>query len=369
MFTYGRLFRAAAAAVAVGTAAGTAGAQQRLSTTAGPDCLTAPAYQFTPPCPIPGTLSPGTVGTESAPLADASPSFATRTAGAGVGESTSVSLGGYIDNAAPTTMFRLRYDNGYGMNRPDRAEFFYAKCGCFRGANPPQLDAHGPPLPETNIDYQEILPYFEYAFSPRFSLFGTIPVRLINPAANRNASGLGDIDFGFKYAFVQGPTRTLSLQVRAIAPSGNEGAGLGTGNWWLEPGLLYLEQFNTRWQGFGELRYQIPLSKQSDFTGSVLRYGVGTAYQVVQQDWGYAAPVGELVGWTALSGRELADSGAVDATGATIVNAKVGVRVGFGKKDCNSSQTPNDIYVGYGRALTGEFWYKDMLRIEYRRFF
>ena len=57
-------------------------------------------------------------------------------------------LGGYIDNAVPVTMFRLRYESAYGNNRPDRAEFFYAKCGCFKTP-----DAKGPPLPETNVDY------------------------------------------------------------------------------------------------------------------------------------------------------------------------------------------------------------------------
>ena len=34
------------------------------------------------------------------------------------------------------------------------------------------------------------------------------------------------------------------------------------------------------------------------------------------------------------------------------------VRVGLGDSA--------DIYVGYGRALTGEVWYKDLLRLEYR---
>src|SRR5262249_13954942 len=36
---------------------------------------------------------------------------------------------GYIDPAIPLTQFRLRYDAAYRDNRPDRAEFFYPKCG------------------------------------------------------------------------------------------------------------------------------------------------------------------------------------------------------------------------------------------------
>ena len=29
----------------------------------------------------------------------------------------------------------------------------------------------------------------------------------------------------------------------------------------------------------------------------------------------------------------------------------------------------SDVYVGYGRALTGDVWYKDMVRVEYRLHF
>ena len=38
---------------------------------------------------------------------------------------------GYIDDAIVQTRLRLRFDAAYDNNRPDRAEFFYAKCGCF----------------------------------------------------------------------------------------------------------------------------------------------------------------------------------------------------------------------------------------------
>jgi hypothetical protein len=43
-------------------------------------------------------------------------------------------------------------DAGYNNNRPDRAEFFYGKCGCFRvsGEDP----RAGPPLTETSVDYR-----------------------------------------------------------------------------------------------------------------------------------------------------------------------------------------------------------------------
>ena len=41
-----------------------------------------------------------------------------------------------------------------------------------------------------------------------------------------------------------------------------------------------------------------------------------------------------------------------------ILYAKVEGRLWFGPH--------NDLYVGYGRALTGPVWYKDIFRLEYR---
>jgi hypothetical protein len=70
----------------------------------------------------------------------------------------------------------------------------------------------------------------------------------------------------------------------------------------------------------------------------------------------------ELVGWTVLGGKESvfppSPPEIVNAAGDTIINAKFGIRVGLGSK-C-------DLYTGYGRALTGEVWYKDIWRTELR---
>lgn len=263
----------------------------------------------------------------------------------------------------------------YFNNRPDRAEFFYAKCGCFRTQLSPgdplyDPNAKGPPLPETRVDAQELTPYFEYAFNPRLSMFVNIPIRFINPTANANAAGLSDISFGAKYAMIYNQNRIVTFLLQTVTPTGEIGSGLGTGNWWIEPGVLWLEQLNPKWQVFGEIRDRVYLSRQSDFTGNVLRYGLGTSYMVASGCSGYIAPVAECVGWTVLDGKELTENGPVSSAGTTIVNAKFGVRIGFGAVNPGVAYpTRSDLYVGYGRALTGAVWYKDMLRVEYRLFF
>ena len=42
------------------------------------------------------------------------------------------SMVGYIDDAIIESQVRVRFEVGLGNHAPDRAEFFYAKCGCYR---------------------------------------------------------------------------------------------------------------------------------------------------------------------------------------------------------------------------------------------
>jgi hypothetical protein len=87
----------------------------------------------------------------------------------------------------------------------------------------------------------------------------------------------------------------------------------------------------------------------------------------VQRDGCGITPVAELVGWTVLDGK--ANVGRVfpepsiveDASGDTILNAKLGVRFKLGDL--------GDIYTGYGRPLTGDRWYENVFRFEFRLLF
>jgi len=336
----------------------------------------APTYSPCAPCPglmpTPGALPGAGAGMEGGAGAGAAPAaeegaFRSVTSGAGFGSSTAV---GYIDSAIPITQFRLRFDAAYDDNRPDRAEFFYPKCGCFAtlppGAPGRDTRAPGPPLTETRVDYQELRSYLEYAPVDRFSAFVEIPVRWINPEQNANDSGLGDVNFGAKYAFLMDPCRVASFQLRAYAPSGDGFRGLGTDHWTLETELLYDRKLGSRALLEGEFGDFIPLDG-TDFAGNVLRYGVGLSYQVYRGPRGYVAPVVEFVGWTVLDGKEANNAGVIKSAGGdTIVNVKLGARIGFGDLDAPGVRNHSDLYVGYGRALTGDVWYKDIVRVELR---
>jgi hypothetical protein len=336
----------------------------------------APGYQTMPAWPpastapsttAPSTGAPGTLppGAEGAPVV--SPA-AEGSALALSGSNVALAAPGYVDFAVPITQFRLRFDAAYDNNRPDRAEFFYGKCGCFATLPPgnPNRDPHapGPPLPETRVDYQELRPYFEYAFNNRFSAFVETPYRFINPDQNANENGFGNVLAGFKYALVACPDHYLTFQFTASTPTADVDRGLGNELVGLEPGVLWFRQLTDRLAVNAELRDWIPIGG-TDFQGNILRSGTAVSYLVYNGCNFRVTPIGEMVGWVVLSGKELTPGGTRDASGDTIVNGKVGVRFGFGPLVGPANMSRSDLYIGYGRALTGDVWYKDILRVEY----
>jgi hypothetical protein len=321
-------------------------------------------------------MAPGTqYGDAGSPGLDFSQQFG------GGGDYFVTSNTGYIDSAVPYTHLRMRFDAAFDNPVPDRAEFFYPQCGCF---GPP---ASGPPLEERSVDYQDFSPYFEYAWSNNFSAFVEAPVRSINPVINSSHTGLSDIITGFKWAPKVCPNWDyLTFQFKVYVPTGNGRLGLGTDHVSLEPGVLFYRRLTDRTVLEGEVRDWIPISDSEfngeDFAGNVLRYGLGLGHDLVQGCNNCNEPtrltaVGEVVGWTILNGQGF-DGGAFldaqatggpaanganfvfDASGDTIVNVKLGARLTFG---------PRSIYAGYGRAITGDVWYEDIVRVEYRALF
>ncbi|MCA9012238.1 MAG: hypothetical protein KDB01_20940 [Planctomycetaceae bacterium] len=279
---------------------------------------------------------------------------------------------GYIDWAVPRTMFRLRFDAGFNNERPDRAEFFYAQCGCFGagapgpGSPPPNLAVNG------SVDYQDLRGYVEYATNSRFSVFGEVPVRFLQASPvnattpdTGNTGGLSDLEAGFKYALVRTPETVFTFQFKTYIPTGDARQGLGTDHVSLEPGFLAQQRVSSRLDIFGELRDWIPVNGSSlngqNFAGNVLRYGVGAAYTVAETNRMKFSPIAEVVGWSVLDGLVLNPATGAESAETTIVNMKLGVRTMF-------KSNGSTLYIGYGHALTGQAWYQDIARIEYTIF-
>jgi len=263
---------------------------------------------------------------------------------------------GYIDTAIPMDQLRFRFDAGYGVNRPSRAEFFWpAKTAPGQGL-----------LPDTTVNYQEYSLYYEWAPRRNFSLFIDTPFRVIDPTVNPNTGGLSDMNAGFKWAFCSTCESVTTFQFRTYAPTGDGDRGLGTNHVSLEPALLYYHRLSERLVLEAELRDWIPVGGTPGVQGNIIRYGIGLGYTIAQCQRFRLTPICEVVGWTVLDGAQNVpappDTIALDsAAGDTIVNLKAGVRTTIG--------CWNDLYVGYGRALTGDVWYEDIVRCELRHRF
>jgi len=311
----------------------------------------------------------------SAQTASASESSAVQASGSSSGPRRRPSMVGYIENATIGSKVRVRFDSGSGLEAADRAEFFYAKCGCYRGL-PSGNAAYDPAAPGpgpgvlTSADYTQFNINAEYALNGRFSLVADLPVRSLKPktfAAGTgsfgDSSGLSDLKGGVKLSLSSDSNSQITLQALASAPSGDAGKGLGTNHWSLEPAILYsttvgnLLGFEAQFGSVIPLdgSKSVPTGSPDKFSGSVIYYGFGPSLDIYSSGSTRLAPVVELVGWHVVGGYSTFEN--APAKGTDIVNLKLGARLAFGS---------GSIYAGWGKALTDAAWYDQLLRVEFR---
>ena len=291
------------------------------------------------------------------------------------------SMVGYITNAVVGSQIRIRSDAGFGNNRPDRSEFFYAQCGCNSATAPGPGSPPGnppPPPPQglvSNLNFQVLSTYGEFAPIRRFSLFAEVPLRwfqvyhFATPPPNfRDSSGPSDVQAGFKLAMLASDSRYLTFQFQAYFPTGHAFNALGTNHYSVEPALLYFQRLNNRLSLEAEFGDWHPIDgslspNSQEFAGDVLFYGIGPSYKAYRSERVTFAPVIEVVGWRVLGGLEtnaskLPNNPIVSATDTNIVNVKVGARTTIGAN--------HSFYIGFGQAVTQERWYRHFVRFEYR---
>jgi hypothetical protein len=289
------------------------------------------------------------------------------------------SMVGYIEDATIGSQIRFRFDTAFHNHVPDRTEFFYAKCGCYRDlVNVPALfdpEAPGPgPGVVTDMNFQQMYIQAEYAGGGRVSVFAEMPIRWIKPQAFADAnsfpnqSGFGDLQGGVKIGLAPSDTQSVTLQIRGYLPTGDAEKGLGTHHQSIEPSLLLNNVVGDRvtigsevgwWHPFGG-SLKLPNAQGDKFAGDVIFYGVGPAVEVYRSSNLRLGPVIELVGWRVLSGSQTIAPGTEldDASGTNIVNLKIGGRVVVEER--------HSVYAGWGKALTDADWYDSIFRFEYR---
>jgi hypothetical protein len=286
---------------------------------------------------------------------------------------------GYIEEAVVGSKVRVRFDTAMHDFEPDRAEFFYAKCGCYSDlpTSHPFYDPKAPgpkPGAAEDVNFQQLYILGEYAVNDRLSAFGELPARWLQPQAFTsgtggsfpNHSGIGDLRFGVKAALMSTPEQVVTVRAQFFSPTGDAANGLGTNHWSLEPAVLYYQSLSDRvvvesqlgmWFPFGGSD-GVPISSSDKFSGNVFFYGIGPSFEVYRGNRVRFAPIVELVGWHVLSGFQ---SVGEDASGTNIVNIKIGARTSW--------DSDNSFYVGYGHVLSDAGWYKDIVRFEYRHSF
>jgi hypothetical protein len=252
----------------------------------------------------------------------------------------------FIDSALPRSQGRFYFDDFTRMRRPTRAGYFF-----------PDL-----PLPEKSIDFTRFTSYGEVAIVNSVSAFISTPLLFLNADVNRDFWGLGDIDLGFKWAFLNTSNFLGTFQFRTYVPTANNTA-LRMHQFSMEPALLFNANILDYFTVEGEAKYWFPISDNL-YNGQVLQYGVGLGFGQRDPNSIWIVPVIEGIAWTVLSGRELVPGpmpAVISSHGENIVNVYGGFRFGLGNQ--------MSVYAGYGHSLTGEYWYKDVWRIEFRFFF
>ena len=300
---------------------------------------------------------------------------------------------GYIDNAIVGSEVVMRIETEFQNLTPDLSEFLYPKCNC--SGIPGQGPGTGPPGLAKNLNAQMLHLYGEYALNRRFSVFTEVPVRWIQPLevtlpspnSKRfvNQLGLGDVMAGFKFALVASPQRYVTFEVQTFFPSGNASKGLGTNHYSVQPSVLYYQKLTDRLTLESEIGELHPIGGTPGFAGDILDYGVGPSYTLFRTKRLEFTPLVEFIGWHIFSGMvtdaprprpgpppplnlsacneqpPAADPQVITnpcSAVSNILNLKGGARITIGSH--------NSIYAGYGRALTGLYWYLRVFRLEYR---
>jgi len=286
------------------------------------------------------------------------------------------SMVGYLEDPIVSSKVRVRFDLGFHDQTPDLAEFFYAKCGCYRDlkTTDPQYDPNAPgprPGAANDVNFRQLYVLAEYAPSQHFSAFVELPTRWLLPqtfipntgGTFSNQTGLGDLRAGAKLALSSTSKQALTAQVKLFFPTGDASKGLGTDHASIEPAFLFYGQVHPRVAIEGQVGALLPFdgsaglptSSSDKFSGRIFSYGVGPSVEVYRSRQLRVAPVVELIGWHVLDGFA---TGLGDASSTNIVNVKIGARATW--------SNGSSVYFGYGHALTDADWYEDIMRFEYR---
>jgi hypothetical protein len=274
----------------------------------------------------------------------------------------------FVDYARPRTVTRIRYDNLNNILAPDRNQYFFQQLG--NGMK------HGGPGTGRPVIWaspwarlQQVYLYQEAA-GQRGSFFVEMPYRQVNSIFPTTA-GFGDLNFGIKSLLVDCEVLQLTFQFKTYTPTGNGMAGLGTGNFNLEPSLLTALKLTPTTFFQGQFGNWIPLGGKQNLAG-----GIWLTYMSLNQVLWEWTPSSPLIGtlemdiWSFENGGYTLPGGAPKSMMPTIRSSGGGVsyfNIGPGLRQsiCNKL----DLGAAITWATTSPHWGDPWFRCEIRFLF
>lgn len=224
-----------------------------------------------------------------------------------------------IDPTQPTNFAMVRYDTGFGLMTPNRAEYFWSKPG------------KGPSAPPNSIDYQD-LRFVSEVGTDSASVQTELPVRFLESYSGQSTSGMGDMKIATKLRLLNGKKWQLTQIFRTYINTGSASKGVGAGHVSLEPGLLGRFEINKSTYVHGQAKYWIPIAADTGFAGNVLNYGVGISHVLYETNNFAIIPDLEMVNYNFLMGSKTFNGFDVNSSGEVAYNVIPGARVVFGPK-------------------------------------
>jgi hypothetical protein len=253
----------------------------------------------------------------------------------------------FTDAARPVTQMRIRIDQMWDMNSPDRAEYFWA-----------QIGAKGPHSNSTirSIDVSDFRLYTEAA-AGRAGISIDMPYRRIEK--DFDASGFSDMIIGTKAMLLDCQLMQITFGFKTYIPTGAPGTGLSTGHVGLEPSLIWALRLTPATYLQAQQALFIPTGGTPAFQGNVFNYSF-SLNQILYGPCHDFQVIGtlELVGWEILNGSRTDGNGNQVEAKTNILSAGPGIRVVI----CDKI----DFGLGSLFALTNQHWAEEMIRFDFR---
>ena len=257
----------------------------------------------------------------------------------------------YTEGARPVTQMRIRIDQMWDMNGPDRAEYFWAQIG---GKGPPKPAATSPQIRSLNVSDVRLL---TEAAAGRAGISIEMPYRRIEK--DFDASGFADMIIGTKAMLLDCELMQITFGFKTFIPTGAPTNGLSTAHVSLVPSLIWALRLAPSTYLQAQTGLFIPIGGTPAFQGDVFEYSF-SLNQILYKPCNDLQVIGtlELMGWEVLNGSETDGNGVQINAKRNLLSAGPGIRVVI----CDRI----DFGLGSGFSFTNQHWAEEMIRFDFR---